>query len=41
MLSRDKQAFVEALADVPETPADMDQIIAFNRGRQEMNTQVR
>ncbi|HEU4686799.1 MAG TPA: MBL fold metallo-hydrolase [Vicinamibacterales bacterium] len=40
MLSRDKQAFIEALADVPQKPADMEQIIAFNRGQQEMTTQA-
>jgi glyoxylase-like metal-dependent hydrolase (beta-lactamase superfamily II) len=34
MLSRDKQAFVEALADVPPKPDDMEQILSFNRGRQ-------
>jgi hydroxyacylglutathione hydrolase len=37
MLSRDKQAFIEALADVPPKPADMEQILTFNRGHHEVN----
>jgi hydroxyacylglutathione hydrolase len=37
MLSRDKQAFIEALADVPPKPAEMERILAFNRGRREVN----
>lgn len=32
MLSLDREAFVAALADVPAKPADMEQILAFNRG---------
>ena len=32
MLSLDRDAFVAALADVPATPAEMEQILAFNRG---------
>jgi glyoxylase-like metal-dependent hydrolase (beta-lactamase superfamily II) len=40
MLSRDKQAFIEALADVPPKPTDMEQIIAFNRGLREARTQA-
>jgi hypothetical protein len=37
MLSHDKQAFIEALADVPPKPADMEQILIFNRGHHEVN----
>jgi hydroxyacylglutathione hydrolase len=40
MLSRDKQAFIEALADVPPKPADMEQILTFNRGHHEVNANV-
>ena len=40
MLSRDRQAFVEALADVPPKPADMEQIVAFNRGRGALNAEA-
>ena len=32
MLSLDRDAFVAALADVPAKPADMEQILAINRG---------
>jgi hypothetical protein len=32
MLSLDRDAFVEALANVPAKPAEMDEILAFNRG---------
>jgi hypothetical protein len=35
MLSRDKQSFIDALADVPPKPTDMEQIMAFNHGRAE------
>ena len=38
MLSRDKQAFIDDLADVPPKPADMEQILAFNRGHHEVKT---
>jgi hydroxyacylglutathione hydrolase len=38
MLSLDRDAFVDALANVPPKPEDMAQIQAFNRGRRE--TQV-
>jgi glyoxylase-like metal-dependent hydrolase (beta-lactamase superfamily II) len=37
MLSLDKQAFIEALADVPPKPADMEQILTYNRGHHEVN----
>jgi hypothetical protein len=33
MLSLDRDAFVNALADVPPKPAHMEQITAANRGR--------
>jgi glyoxylase-like metal-dependent hydrolase (beta-lactamase superfamily II) len=32
MLSLDREAFVEALADVPPKPDAMEQVLAFNRG---------
>jgi hydroxyacylglutathione hydrolase len=32
MLSKDRSAFVAALADVPEKPAEMERILAANRG---------
>ena len=32
MLTLDREAFVEALADVPPKPADMERILAVNRG---------
>ena len=32
MLSQDREAFVAALADVPAKPADMEKILAANRG---------
>jgi hypothetical protein len=31
-LSLDRDAFIEALATVPAKPAEMEQILAFNRG---------
>jgi len=34
MLSLDRNAFVEALANVPPKPAEMEQVLAFNRGQQ-------
>jgi hydroxyacylglutathione hydrolase len=33
MLSLDREAFIEALANVPPKPDEMEQILAFNRGR--------
>jgi hydroxyacylglutathione hydrolase len=33
MLRLDRDAFIERLADVPPEPADMQQILAFNRGQ--------
>jgi glyoxylase-like metal-dependent hydrolase (beta-lactamase superfamily II) len=38
MLSLEEQAFIEALVDVPPKPADMEQILTFNRGHHEVNT---
>jgi glyoxylase-like metal-dependent hydrolase (beta-lactamase superfamily II) len=35
MLSLPKEAFVTALADVPPKPAEMEAILAFNRGQPE------
>jgi hydroxyacylglutathione hydrolase len=34
MLSKDKHEFIDALAEVPPKPADMEQILEFNRGRE-------
>ena len=36
MLSLDRVAFIDALANVPAKPVDMEQILAFNRGRLEV-----
>ena len=33
-------AFIEALANVPAKPAEMEQILAFNRGHAEMKVQA-
>ena len=35
MLSLDRQAFVEALSDVPPKPAEMERVLAFNRGHEQ------
>jgi glyoxylase-like metal-dependent hydrolase (beta-lactamase superfamily II) len=35
MLSLDEQAFVEALSHVPPKPAEMERVLAFNRGRED------
>jgi hypothetical protein len=32
MLSLDHEGFVEKLSNVPAKPAEMEQILAFNRG---------
>ncbi len=34
MLSLDRAAFVDALSTVPPKPAEMEQIVEFNRGRE-------
>ena len=36
MLSKDRDAFVAALADVPPKPAEMERILAANRGGAEV-----
>jgi len=36
MLSLDEQAFIDALATVPPKPAEMERILAFNRGHREV-----
>ena len=41
MLSRDKQAFIDALADVPPKAVDMEQILTFNRGHHEVKASAR
>jgi hypothetical protein len=33
MLALDRAAFIDALADVPPKPAEMDQIVSYNRGQ--------
>ena len=33
MLSMPRDAFIEALANVPAKPHEMEQILAFNRGQ--------
>ncbi len=38
LLSFDRQSFIEALAEVPPKPADMEGILAFNRRRREVDT---
>jgi hypothetical protein len=38
MLSLDRDAFIDALAEVPPKPDEMEQILAFNRGH--ADTQV-
>ena len=40
MLTLDREAFVAALADVPPKPAEMEQILALNRGHAEMKVQA-
>jgi hypothetical protein len=36
MLSLDRDAFVEALANVPAKPDEMERILAFNRGQTDL-----
>jgi glyoxylase-like metal-dependent hydrolase (beta-lactamase superfamily II) len=38
MLALDREAFIAALADVPPKPAEMERILAVNRGRSQMET---
>ena len=38
MLSLDREAFIDALADVPPKPVEMQAILAANRGRLELET---
>ena len=40
MLAKDKQAFVDALADVPPKPEDMERILACNHGKAELKEHV-
>jgi glyoxylase-like metal-dependent hydrolase (beta-lactamase superfamily II) len=35
ILSLSREAFIDAMADVPAKPQEMEQILAFNRGRVE------
>jgi glyoxylase-like metal-dependent hydrolase (beta-lactamase superfamily II) len=38
MLSTDRHAFIDALSNVPPKPADMEQVLAFNRGHDSAGT---
>jgi hypothetical protein len=40
MLALDREAFINALADVPPKPAEMERILAVNRGRARLETHV-
>ena len=40
MLSLDRDAFIEALADVPPKPTEMERVLAFNRGHEEVGTRT-
>jgi hydroxyacylglutathione hydrolase len=40
MLALDREAFINALADVPPKPAEMERILAANRGRTPIETHV-
>ena len=40
MLSLQRAAFIETISNVPPKPAEMEQIIAFNRGRSADKTRV-
>jgi hypothetical protein len=40
MLSRDREAFIDALADVPPKPVEMERVLAFNRGLEEVGTRA-
>ncbi len=40
MLSMERDAFINTLGNVPAKPAEMEQILAFNRGTQEMKVQA-
>jgi hypothetical protein len=33
MLSLDRQAFIDAVVDVPPKPDEMERVLAFNQGR--------
>jgi hypothetical protein len=36
MLSLDREGFIEALSNVPPKPAEMERILEFNRGHEEV-----
>ena len=40
MLALDREAFINALADVPPKPAEMERILAANRGQARLETHV-
>jgi hypothetical protein len=40
MLALDREAFINALSDVPPKPAEMERILAANRGRARLETHV-
>jgi hypothetical protein len=38
MLTLARDAFIDALADDPPKPAEMERVLAFNRGHEEIET---
>lgn len=40
MLSLDRDAFIEKLSDVPPKPAEMERVLAFNRGHEQVGTRT-
>lgn len=40
MLSLDRQQFIDTLSEVPPKPADMERVLAFNRGFEEAGARV-
>jgi hydroxyacylglutathione hydrolase len=40
MLSLDRDAFVDALSEVPPKPAEMERVLAFNRGQDEVGART-
>jgi hydroxyacylglutathione hydrolase len=38
MLSLDRHGFIEALSDVPPKPAEIERVLAFNRGTEKAGT---
>jgi hydroxyacylglutathione hydrolase len=40
MLSLDRDAFIDALSEVPPKPAEMERVLAFNRGQDEVGART-